>query len=253
MLTWRRGERLRYLILSDLHSNLQATKRVIEDATTRGFDRVVVLGDLVGYGADPAEVIDRIRALDPCAIVRGNHDKVVCGITDGEYFNEYALEAATWTRSALDGDRLEYLSGLPKGPVEIDGFTISHGTPLDEEEYLLGHEDADVVFGERDFDLAFFGHTHFPCAFETDREVPRLTFIADGSTLRLSDGARYLINPGSVGQPRDRDPRASYATFDSETREVAWHRVEYDSEGAKARILKAGLPMVLGERLVLGV
>ncbi len=244
---------MRYLILSDLHSNLQATSRVLEDAVSRGFDRVVVLGDLVGYGADPGEVIDRIRALDPCASVRGNHDKVVCGITDGEFFNEYALDAALWTRSVLGREHLDYLRGLPEGPSLIDGFMISHGTPLDEEEYLLGQDDAEGVFGEARFDLAFFGHTHFPCAFERGAGPPRMMIGIGASTLRLSPGARYLINPGSVGQPRDRDPRACYATFDSTNLEIAWHRVEYDREEAKARIFEAGLPHVLGERLILGV
>jgi predicted phosphodiesterase len=243
---------VRYLILSDLHANLQATSRVLEDAASRGYDRVIVLGDLVGYGANPGEVIDRIRALDPFAVVRGNHDKVVSGITDGEFFNEVAHEAALWTRSVLGREHPEYLRGLPEGPAQVDGFVISHGTPLDEEEYLLGNGQADDVFVETEFDLAFFGHTHFPCAFE-EGDGPGRMMRTGESSVRLAPGARYLVNPGSVGQPRDRDPRASYVTFDTGSREIAWHRVEYDCEEAKARIVKAGLPPVLGERLTLGV
>src|SRR5262245_60833327 len=137
---------MRYLVLSDLHSNIEATRAVLEDAGRRGFDRAVCLGDIVGYGGSPNEVVDTLRALDPVAIIRGNHDKVATGIEDGEYFNDIARAAALWTRDMLTPLNRDYILGLPRGPVDAGGFLISHGTPVDEDAYILSELDADVVF-----------------------------------------------------------------------------------------------------------
>jgi predicted phosphodiesterase len=147
---------MRYLILSDLHSNLEATQSVLADAAARGFDRTAVLGDIVGYGGNPNEVVDLIRSLAPTVIVRGNHDKAACGITNGDSFNDIARTAVLWTRRVLTPRNLEYLKSLPEGPCEADQFLIAHGSPIDEEEYIMGETDAADAFSRRDFDVAFF-------------------------------------------------------------------------------------------------
>ncbi|HEY3176683.1 MAG TPA: metallophosphoesterase family protein [Candidatus Polarisedimenticolia bacterium] len=245
---------MRYLILSDLHANLEAVSRVIEDARARGFDRVAVLGDIVGYGANPNEVIDLVRELRPDAMVRGNHDKAACGITNGETFNDVARTAVLWTRRALSPANLEYLKSLPAGPVDPGGFLIAHGSPLDEEDYILGELDASGALDNVDFELAFFGHSHFACYFMSSGGRPRLRMVGgDEHLMKLEPGARYLINSGSIGQPRDHNPKASYAIFDAEARTVEVRRVAYDVKGAQARIEAAGLPAVLAQRLALGV
>ena len=248
------GGAMRYLILSDLHSNLEATRCVLDDARSRGFDRIVVLGDLVGYGANPNEVVNLIRELSPDASVRGNHDKAACGISDGETFSDVARAALVWTRRALTPSNLDYLRSLPAGPADPGGFLIAHGSPIDEEEYILGQIDATDVFDSLSFEVAFFGHTHFACFFMTSGGRARLRMIEqDRHLLKLEPDARYLINVGSIGQPRDHNPKAAYAIFDAVARTVEVNRVAYDVKGAQARINAAGLPEVLAERLALGV
>ena len=246
---------MRTLLLSDLHSNHEATGAVLESARSLGFDRVVVLGDLVGYGASPNEVVAAIRELDPCAVIRGNHDKVVAGVEPGEEFNKVAREAARINRLLLRPENLEYLSALPRGPETIGGaFAIAHGTPLDEDEYLLDAWEAATVFGETDFPVCFFGHTHVPGAFELKEGV--VSLLVPGkpeAVLALDARARYLINPGSVGQPRDCDPRASFAIYDEAAGQVIFRRVDYPVDGPGKRIREAGLPGVLEERLRRGV
>jgi len=251
---------MRYLVLSDIHSNIEALESVMTDAKRMGFDRAVVLGDIVGYGASPNEVIDLLRELNPAAIVRGNHDKAASGITDGESFNDVARVAVLWTRGALTQDNLGYLHELDEGPISMSGFLLSHGSPLDEEEYILGDLDASQVFEEGVFDLAFFGHTHFACCFawELGRAggAGRSRFrvgLEQGDGIQLDPSARYLMNPGSIGQPRDHDPRAAYAIYDDQRRTILTRRVIYDARGAAMRIEAAGLPPVLGQRLLLGI
>jgi len=246
---------VRTLLLSDLHSNHEATGAVLESARSLGFDRVVVLGDLVGYGASPNEVVAAIRDLNPFAVIRGNHDKVVAGVHPGEEFNRVALEAARINRLLLLPENVEYLSALPRGPETIGGaFAIAHGTPLDEDEYLLDGWGAAAVFEETDFPVCFFGHTHVPGAFVLkEGAVGLLVPGKPEAVLRLDAGARYLINPGSVGQPRDCDPRASYAIYDEAAGEVIFRRVDYPVDRARKRIREAGLPGILEERLQRGV
>ena len=246
---------MRYLILSDLHSNLEAFRAVIEDSRSRGYDRAVCLGDIVGYGANPNEVIDLLRRIEPVAVVRGNHDKVAAGVEEGEHFSEIALAAALWTRGALTPANLDYLSSLPRGPLEVDGFLISHGTPLEEDAYLLSEEDARCVFDAMPFRLAFFGHSHFACTFhQGEAEFPTVELLAgDECALPLSPGRRYLVNPGSIGQPRDHNPRTAYAIFDSDRASVTVHRVPYDVAAAQQKIALEGLPIPLAQRLEYGI
>lgn len=245
---------MRHLVLSDLHANLEAFTSVLADARREGFDRVVCLGDLVGYGASPNEVVDLVRSLEPAAVVRGNHDKVACGLTEGESFHEAARLAALWTRTALAPGNTAYLRGLPEGPLDAGGFMIAHGSPADEEDYILGELDAARAFEEGEFDLAFFGHTHFPCVIGMSADALSLRALPPGGRpVLLSETERYLVNPGSIGQPRDQNPQAAYVIYDDARRAVLARRVDYDLEGAGRRILAAGLPEVLAQRLHLGV
>jgi predicted phosphodiesterase len=246
---------VRYLILSDLHSNQDATRAVLDAVRPGHTERVVVLGDLVGYGASPNEVVETVRGLNPCGAIRGNHDKVVAGLESGEDFNRIAMEAARINRRLLSPENLGYLEALPRGPLQVaDSFSISHGTPLDEDEYLVEEWEAAAVFEATNALVCFFGHTHLPGAFVL--RGGRVTLSVPGkpeAPLDLQDDSRYLINPGSVGQPRDDDPRAAFAIYDDDLRRVVFRRVQYDVHRARQRIREAGLPEVLGERLQRGV
>jgi predicted phosphodiesterase len=246
---------MRYLILSDIHANREAFSAVLSFVRRKRWDKAIFLGDLVGYGANPNQTVDLLRELRPLVAIRGNHDKVCSGIENGELFNRVALQAAMWTRQKLTASNLKWLHQLPEGPAVVDGaFAISHGTPIDEDAYIFGEIEALNVFRQTTFPVCFFGHSHFPVVFGLSPDAIQ-TVLTMGPSFRfkLKPGVRYLINPGSIGQPRDRDPKAAYMTFDSERRIVRWYRVDYPIERAQQRILKAGLPKVLADRLALGV
>jgi predicted phosphodiesterase len=244
---------MRYLILSDIHANLQALEAVLDAAASTQWDRVVVLGDLVGYGADPNGVVDRVRALDPLAVIRGNHDKAACGLDDGSGFNNVARFAAAWTHDELTDGNRDYLRNLPAGPSPIDALLeICHGAPFDEDYYVFNADDATRALDTARRPLCLFGHTHVPVVFQ--RHDGRLGgFAPQGdSELKLGEGVAYLVNPGSVGQPRDGDPRAAYAVLDVDALMLALRRVEYAVDAAQRRILDAGLPTSLANRLAIG-
>jgi predicted phosphodiesterase len=247
---------LQFLILSDLHGNAEATDAVLRRVRRKRFDAYLVLGDLVGYGAGPNQVVEAVRNLDrPAHLVRGNHDKVVAGIERGENFNHAALAAARWTAEHLKPGNLRFVRELPRGPVDLpEGLTICHGSPLDEDQYVFSIFEAWDIFSSYPADVIFFGHTHVPSMFVMRGRETRVALLHGATgTIRIQPGERYLINPGSVGQPRDRDPRAAYMTYDTRTRTVRWYRVQYPVERAQQRILKRGLPKVLADRLALGV
>ncbi len=246
---------MRYLILSDLHANWEALAAVLRDAEGRSYEAVLVLGDLVGYGASPNQVIEAVRGLAaPLQAIRGNHDKVAAGLDDGGSFNATALAAARWTAGELSAANLRYLQELPAGPLEVTaGLTICHGSPRDEDAYLLSTGEAWEAFEAHPAALTFFGHTHVPSAFILrDEGIDLEVLQGDEAVLDVEPGARYLVNPGSVGQPRDRDPRAAYMLYDDERRQAVLRRVEYPVDEAQERIVDAGLPMILAERLPLG-
>ncbi len=252
---------MRYLLISDLHSNDEAFSAVLHRVKRKKFDRVVCLGDFVGYGADPNKVLDRVRTVPrPTVAIRGNHDKVVAGVDSGEMFNPTALYAARWTTERLSKENLDFLKRLPLGPTVVDGaFGICHGSPLDEDAYIFSDFDASMNFVHlnrfaSNLDVCFFGHSHIPSIFTLEPDGIRVEAVRGGrARLELSAGKRYLINPGSVGQPRDRNPKAAYAIFDSEERVVYFDRVAYDVTATRKKILRAGLPQMLGDRLVVGL
>ena len=246
---------MRTLILSDLHSNLEATLACLEAARELGYQRSAVLGDLVGYGGSPEEVVSEMRALKPAVMIRGNHDRVVAGIEQGEDFNLLALQAAVVNRRLLSPGSRDFLMSLPAGPKKLgERALVAHGTPRDEDEYLVDSREASRIFQELAFSVCFFGHTHIPCVFKTDgTAVTRMFPAPDGTRVSLREGERFLINPGSVGQPRDEDPRAAFLILDEARQEVSFHRVNYPIQKAQTRILEAGLPPLLAQRLQRGV
>ena len=245
---------MRYLILSDLHANLDAFDAVLAHASGR-WDRVLVLGDLVGYGAEPNQVVDRVRALAPEAVIRGNHDKAASGIDDGSGFNHVARAAALWTAAQLTPDNHAYVRALPMGPLQLDALTeICHGTPFDEDHYVFDAHDATLALQAAQRPLCLFGHTHLPALFKiVEDRFDGMALDPDRDhVIPLQRGARYLINVGSIGQPRDGDPRAAYGVLDDEARELRAFRVPYPVERAQQKIMAAGLPASLANRLALG-
>ena len=234
---------MRYLVLSDIHSNLEA------------LDAVLVLGDLVGYGADPNAVVDRVRGLNPTAIVRGNNDKVAAGLDDAEDFNPMAKSAAHWTRESLTPQTLQYLRDLPAGPRLVGDIEICHGSPLDEDLYVVADIDAARSIAVSRTPVCLFGHTHVAISARMDNQR-RLEIEAPQGhpefPTTIAADSKYLINPGSVGQPRDGDARAAYAIADLEQKVVTLYRVAYPIEAAQKKILDAGLPPMLAYRLGMG-
>jgi predicted phosphodiesterase len=248
---------MRVLLLSDIHANLQALQAVLEQAPSH--DAVWNLGDIVGYGANPNEVIDAVRPLGDI-FVRGNHDRACCGLTSIDGFNAVAARAARWTQCVLSAEHISWLRRLAQGPVQPLGPNTAvrcvHGSLRDEDEYVLSPREAFHSLAEPGPAVNFFGHTHLQGGFATDGEQwYRLTpdyhtrDTAETWELQLSSGARYLLNPGSVGQPRDGNWRAACVLYDTEQRTLLFCRVPYDLRTAQEAIVRAGLPDRLATRL----
>jgi predicted phosphodiesterase len=246
---------MRYLIFTDIHGNLEALHAVLKAIQKKRIDHYIFLGDLVGYGASPNEVIQKILTLKPLSIIRGNHDKAVSGLDSVQTFNPIAAAAIFWTKKTVIKKNLDFLSRLKQSPEIIhDTITICHGAPFDEDYYIFAEFDAAESFGYIQTPVCFFGHTHFPFIYaERDRNVEGTFLEGSSNEVKLEKGIRYLINPGSVGQPRDRNPRAAFAIYDSDTRVIKFYRVDYDIETAKKKILAEKLPPALAERLSLGI
>jgi diadenosine tetraphosphatase ApaH/serine/threonine PP2A family protein phosphatase len=244
---------VRYLILADIHANIDALETVLESAGS--WDQMLVLGDLVGYGGAPNEVVDRLRSLNPLAMIRGNHDKAACGLEDGSNFNQVARVAASWTHDTLTDDNRQYLRELPVGPEAIDDLVeICHGAPFDEDHYIFDGDDALRAIAASVRPVCLFGHTHLPVVFHYENELFD-GFVPEAdrdTTLEMRAGVRYLINAGSVGQPRDGDPRAAYAIYDADASTLLMRRISYPIDAAQRRILTAGLPASLANRLAVG-
>jgi predicted phosphodiesterase len=250
---------VRILVLSDIHGNLDAFEACL--AASGSYDTVVNLGDIVGYGASPNEVIERSRHLGNY-FVRGNHDKASSGLMDLRDFNPIAGLAALWTREQLTPENLEWLRGLPQGPIqipEVPEVQFVHGSPIDEDEYVVTLHDALGPLSARSYAVTFFGHTHLQGAFsfktaagDAYRPSYKTVGQTETSQLALKRDVRYLVNPGSVGQPRDGDWRAASAVFDTDTWSVTFQRAPYNLKSAQDRIFAANLPQRLATRLAAG-
>jgi diadenosine tetraphosphatase ApaH/serine/threonine PP2A family protein phosphatase len=248
---------MRALVISDVHGNLPALEAVLSAAGQ--FDQLWNLGDVVGYGAHPNEVIDRLRPLATIN-VRGNHDRVCCGLTSSQGFNPVAAEAANWTHRTLTQANLEWLRALPKGPLRAGARAmVAHGSPLHEDEYIISMRDAWLPLQRMDSEITFFGHTHLQGAFsqrdqewEEARPIYTTQDQAEEIEIDVPAGTRHLINPGSVGQPRDHDWRAAFAIYDDVAQHVMFYRVPYDVASEQKAIRAAKLPERLAARLVLG-
>jgi predicted phosphodiesterase len=244
---------VRYLILSDLHANWEALEAVTRE-TAGQYDKALCCGDLVGYAADPNPVVDWVRT--NCAVVvRGNHDRACTGLDDLEWFNPVARAAALWTLQNLTPENIAFTSTLAKGPIMVDDFELIHGSPYDEDEYVLAAAEAGQAFTYLESRLAFFGHTHVQGGFIWNHSrVETIGRVATRGSDRLAidPDCAYLVNPGSVGQPRDGDPRAACLLYDSETHTVTYRRIPYDVETAQKKIHEAGLPPILADRLLVG-
>lgn len=246
---------MRYLVLTDIHANLEALDACLAHAAARGFAHTLVLGNLVGYGADPNAVIERVLALEPTAVIRGNHDKVACGLEQAEGFNAVARNAAHWTLDALTREHRAWLAALPEGPLAVDDLIeVCHGLPFDEDAYIFDELDALRALRAAVRPLCLYGHTHYPATFElTDGAFDSLgPASAAEAEVPLREGSKYLINPGSVGQPRDGDSRAAYAIVDEARKCVELYRVTYPIEETQRKVVRAGLPEVLAQRLGVG-
>jgi diadenosine tetraphosphatase ApaH/serine/threonine PP2A family protein phosphatase len=246
---------VRYLVLSDIHANIDALEAVLAAAPSGTWDRALVLGDLVGYGAEPTAVIDRVRGLDPLAVIRGNHDKAACGLDDGSSFNHVARMAALWTFAALSEANRDYLRALPQGPVTVDdSLEICHGAPFDEDHYIFDGDDALRALDAMTRQLCLFGHTHLPVVFRRGVDVfdGFMPEASESAPVPIEPGLSYLVNVGSVGQPRDGDPRAAFGVYDADARSLELRRVPYPVDVAQRRILNAGLPASLANRLAIG-
>jgi diadenosine tetraphosphatase ApaH/serine/threonine PP2A family protein phosphatase len=238
-----------YVVISDIHSNLEALEAAGREIEKIGPDKVLCLGDIVGYGASPNECIEITKKL-AAVTVAGNHDCGVTGQTDITYFNRYAREAIVWTARTLDQAAMDYLRGLPLSHGE-DGLRIVHATPRDPGRwnYIFTHQQAMDEFQAFTERICFVGHSHQPCVFEL---MDADTIIMNSDRVTIRDGRKYIVNVGSVGQPRDGDPRASLCIYDQSEGEVMITRFAYDVEGAQRRIRDAGLPQILANRLSWG-
>lgn len=238
----------KYAVLGDIHGNLEALTVVLEDAKSRGVTHYVCVGDIVGYNANPAECIEIVRELD-CLTVRGNHDHYCSHDECLEDFHPLAANVVDWTRRQLSGDQIDYLRKR-RMTASVSGFTIVHST-LDMPEkwgYVFDSLEADANFNYQSTAVCFHGHTHVPIVYEKQGRVT----INLAAKIDVAIGRKYFVNVGSIGQPRDGDPRASYVTYDIKKRTIEFHRLAYDIAKAQVKIRKVGLPERLASRLEIG-
>lgn len=248
---------MQVLVISDIHANLTALEAVLEDARRHlpqasSFESVWCLGDLVGYGPDPNACVQRVRELPGLVCLIGNHDQAALGQIPLARFNREARLVAEWTRHELKKIHRDYLASLPSQAV-IDSFTLAHGSPRQPVwEYILDNYTADINFDALTTDYCLIGHSHLPLVFERNGDGPSILHLLLTWEEPLELRPKMILNPGSVGQPRDMDPRASYAILDTEAGLWQLHRVAYDILAVQARILKAGLPERQATRLLAG-
>jgi diadenosine tetraphosphatase ApaH/serine/threonine PP2A family protein phosphatase len=243
---------MRYAVLSDIHANLEAFHAVLARIAVVGADQVLCLGDVVGYNADPNACVDIVRS-EGIACVMGNHDAAACGIEEPDSFNPAARAAVLWTRGVLTAGNREFLRGLPRH-LQINDMILCHGSINETDQYLFEDSDVRENFSVMETlsnspQVCFYGHTHLKAAYSLSGGA--LSRVLPNKIL-LAGGTRYLINPGGVGQPRDGDPQTPFLIYDTADRMVVFHRVEYDIAACQRKILRAGLPARLAERLAMG-
>lgn len=242
---------MRYGLISDIHSNLEALQAVLDSISKDKISEYLCVGDIVGYGADPGPCIRVVKSLECKALIAGNHDWGVLGLLGLEWFNEYAKDAAVWTTSVLNQDELDYLKSF-KLTYEAKKFTLVHGSLEIPEEfhYILNGEDAYFTMKLMKTPICFVGHSHVAGIFYSDNSKVRYT---TEPRIKIDYHRKYVINIGSIGQPRDGNPRASYVIYDDEDDTIEIKRVAYDIKSAQEKILKAGLPNWLASRLARGM
>ena len=243
---------MKYAVLSDIHSNWEALSSAEKEIKKYDVDYIVCLGDAVGYNADPNRCLEEITGLADF-MVRGNHDKAVAGLMSIDYFNSMAREAVQWTRTHISLKNLAILKKLPAGPLLVnDRYLICHGSPMDEDRYIITYTDINEIFFYinryfKDTGICFFGHTHVPLVFEENSGLLDLK-----PEIQLDPSKRYLINPGSVGQPRDGSSKASLGVFDNEKYVYRYVRFDYPVDITQRKVIEAGLPRALAVRLYSG-
>jgi predicted phosphodiesterase len=239
-----------FAVISDIHANLDALEAVLDDIKQQGIETVYCLGDVVGYGCEPSACLTLVK--ETCDIIlMGNHEYYALGLISQEYLSPVAKQSARWTQEHLSDSDLEMIADMDMDAKLADVLLV-HASPYEPEHwrYILAAPEARNAFAHFDGAICFYGHSHLPMIFSTsDGEEIRRQI---GHDFQPSDGKRYLVNVGSVGQPRDNDPRASYVTFDADTRDIRFHRVEYDIAAVQAKMRQAGLPSLLIDRLTVG-
>lgn len=239
---------MRYALIADIHGNLEAFESVLSSIQEEKIDQTLCVGDIVGYGANPIECIDLAKKHCTKAVA-GNHDYAAIGLTDIDYFNPFAKDALLWTSEKLTENEINYIAALKLVERE-DGFTMVHATLNNPREwgYILNTFDAAVHFDLQTDSLCFVGHSHGPVAY-----IKRENFISGHRFVsKIEPGCKYIVNVGSVGQSRDGDYRAAYVVYDLELQTLKLKRVEYDVQKAQRKILDAGLPQILADRLSIG-
>lgn len=244
---------MKYGVLGDIHANLSALSTALHALDAEGVDRVLSVGDVVGYGAAPRECIALLRERG-ITVVKGNHDAAVVGELDDRFFNPYARTAVAWTRRTIASDDAEWLRALPLVET-LDHVQVAHGTLFKPElfDYILSTTDADPSLDVLERPVCFVGHSHVPIVLMRCVDAPDRTAYTFDADVDLTDTTGAVVNVGSVGQPRDEDPRTAWAVYDSDSRVARILRATYDIDREAARIRSAGLPEVLAERLRLGV
>jgi predicted phosphodiesterase len=247
---------MKVAVLADIHANLPALEAVQRDFSAEGIQTIWSLGDTVGYGAEPFACLQMLADLD-AILITGNHEQAACDLAEANGFNSTAAQAIRWTRDALTSDIRKSLCELPVNLSPHPGVFLFHGLPGNATGYLRTDETAQMVFDyltDRDprIRVAFFGHTHRPMIFTHLPDRP-VRMFEPGEELVLAPGRRYLLNPGSVGQPRNGDPKAQYLIFDTEQGLISFKKVPYDISAAQERILQAGLSPSLAARLNQGI
>ena len=240
---------MRWAIFGDIHANMEALDAVMDECESLGVDRFLCLGDIVGYGANPRECLERIVDMD-IPIVAGNHDWAVCGKLSIEFFNTYAKQAVYWTREQLEERHMEVMRSWPLVQEVNEEITIVHGSLNfpDLFDYIQTSQDARLSLEKLGTRVCFLGHSHVPVTFFSG---PMVSYTMSYE-IELEGFEKALVNVGSVGQPRDENPMSSFGLYDDETKQVSIKRVPYDLEKAGAKILDAGLPEILAERLKYG-